>query len=499
MSDPSSEELLYVGGIDGESGEYAVPGLPMRVVEQLARGEPIDLEEAQRLRLITTQREADTLGWPDDIEVQDVRQAGWALVIHQDEDPEVRKALEKLYEHRRAQIGNDDLVKILMVRPGETSYVDWLNRHGVGAGSPDPRLIPCYLLLAGAPTDARIPFSFGQGLSVEYCPGRLFFATAAEYARYVESLIAYESGSPIVTSPEVAYFAPRQQLDKATPKSVNRLVRPLAGLAPEPDGDPLPQVKLPAVAERRGFSSKPYLINEATKARLGRLLAPEGGGKTPSVLFSAGHGMIYRTGHERQPADQGALLCQDWSGLGNIDPSMYFSAADLPTNARIHGMVAFLFACFGGGTPATDRFLRVGNVPRDLAPAPFLAALPRALLAHEGGGAIGCIAHVDRAWAMAFSRDRIVTQIKPFEKAIDRILRGWPLGYALRDFGDRYARLSTDLSSTLFRNEDRGATPLSDAERAALVWTWVERNDAEGYVLIGDPAASLRADDILAA
>ena len=35
-------------------------------------------------------------------------------------------------------------------------------------------------------------------------------------------------------------------------------------------------------------------------------------------------------------------------------------------------------------------------------------------------------------------------------------------------------------------------------DRDALATTWIERNDAEGYVLIGDPAVHLRAEELAA-
>ena len=203
---------------------------------------------------------------------------------------------------------------------------------------------------------------------------------------------------------------------------------------------------------------------------------------------------MIRNRHDlQQRADQGALICQEWQG-GVPLPAHYFAAADLPVTARLHGLIAFLFACYSGGTPTIDRFFQQGFVPRELTDTPFLSALPKALMARPGGGALACIAHIDRAWASSFNKRRIVTQIKPFEKAIERLLRGFPVGFALRDFSDRYARLSVDISNTLFRIENQ---EIPSDTFIDLMWDWIERNDAEGYVLIGDPAAHLRVDDLV--
>lgn len=54
---------------------------------------------------------------------------------------------------------------------------------------------------------------------------------------------------------------------------------------------------------------------------------------------------------------------------------------------------------------------------------------------------------------------------------------GNPVGYALKDFNDRYAQLSTSFSSLL---EDIGfGAEISDSELAQL---WIERSDAQNYV-----------------
>src|SRR5215831_4234041 len=69
----------------------------------------------------------------------------------------------------------------------------------------------------------------------------------------------------------------------------------------------------------------------------------------PAILMSGSHGMVFRPDDERLPGCQGALVCQDWAGFGKITESDWFAASDLPQDAAIHGMIHFLFACYGGG------------------------------------------------------------------------------------------------------------------------------------------------------
>jgi hypothetical protein len=187
------------------------------------------------------------------------------------------------------------------------------------------------------------------------------------------------------------------------------------------------------------------------------------------------------------------LVCQNWPGFGNIKPEHYFCAADIPNDANLQGMITFHFACFGGGTPSRNRFLQFeqvfgGSAIETLADQPFFAALPKALLSHPQGGALACIAHVERAWGCSFIHPQAGVQLLPFANAIGRIIAGQPIGHAMDDFNRRYINLSAMLASKL---ENQLNEPVSDEE---LAQEWLERNDAESYVIIGDPAVRLRID-----
>ena len=82
-------------------------------------------------------------------------------------------------------------------------------------------------------------------------------------------------------------------------------------------------------------------------------------------------------------------------------------------------------------------------------------------------------------------------QIGPFRNSLGFILNGAPIGYALGgNFGARYASLSTALASATSPTAP-AATRLSDRD---LVTLWLERNDAQNYLLLGDPAARIRKD-----
>jgi hypothetical protein len=227
----------------------------------------------------------------------------------------------------------------------------------------------------------------------------------------------------------------------------------------------------------------------ATTASLGEIFSGSGASGRPALFFSASHGMGgWPSGHADQRARHGALLCQDWPGIGQIGEAQYFAASDLPADARVHGLVAFFFACFGAGTPQLDAFAHVpGEPPPELAPEAFVSALPKRLLSHPEGGALAVIGHIDRAWGYSFVSGG-EGQLLPFQNALGHILLGQPVGYAMKDFNEKYAALSANLGS-LLENIGFGDRSIPDADLARV---WTERNDAQNYVVLGDPAAALK-------
>jgi hypothetical protein len=335
-----------------------------------------------------------------------------------------------------------------------------------------PTRVPYYLLLVGGPV--RFPFTFCHELDVEYAVGCLEFATAAEYERYARSVVDYETRAAVPTARTAVFFGTRHPYDRSTQQSADHLVPPLAARS------------LP------GFTSTLLLGDSATKEALAGTFAPAAASKPPAILFTASHGMGWRKPDARQPAEQGALICQDWKPFTPPQPAHYFTAANLPDHTRVHGLIAFHFACYGAGTPQRDRYIhKKGEAPPAIANAPFIAALPKALLSHAAGGALAVIGHVDRGWGYSIGKAITGAQLLPFENALDRLVAGEPVGHAVKDFNERYASLSTELAGLL---EQVGfGAKISDAQ---LARAWAERNDAEGYLVVGDPAVALRVADM---
>ncbi len=458
MPDPQ----LYFNGINGATGDYLLPPMELEEMADLILGEKDDPALLRFLkswwRLISEEMRGVVFG----VDPLDLQQAKWGIIFHPDEPQEVRDALAPLVEHRQG--------RVLDYQPGETKDL-WLARHGSGPGPVDPEKVPYYLLIVGRPE--RIPFSFQYMLDVQHAVGRLAFDTAEEYTRYVESVIAYERDARVPTAREMAVFATRHPNDPATQLSADHLAKPLAEEVPA----------------RQGYGVRELWGEAATKEKLGELLMAKEA-PPPAFLFTATHGMGFPVGDPRQFDEQGALLCQDWPGLGTISEDHYFRGADLDPEARVHGMILFAFACFSAGTPQKEDFAhRPGSPPPDVAPRPFVAALPRRLLAHPQGGALAVIGHVERAWGYSFVWGRAGTQLNVFKDALGKILAGWTVGHAMEGFNQRFAEVSTELSQLLERASFGWSVPPQD-----LVGWWTARNDARNYILLGDPAVHLRGD-----
>jgi hypothetical protein len=279
-------------------------------------------------------------------------------------------------------------------------------------------------------------------------------------------------------------------LDPATNLSASLLIEPLANGIPGAAGS----LKRPIHAEV-GYRRALYLGDDATKANLLDLLHAA---NPPAMIFTASHGLAIAAGRPNQSANQGALLCQEWPGFGSVRAEQFLAASDIADDANVNGLVALCFACFSAGTPDRDQFpmtpSQVGDLP-PLAPQPFVAALPQRLLTHPNGSALAVIGHVDRAWGFSIQAPNMASaQIGPFRNSLGFILSGNPVGYALaQQFGGRFAALSSMLLSAVSPTAPTSMRP-TDLD---LVTYWLERNDAQNYVMLGDPAVCIRENALV--
>ena len=405
-----------------------------------------------------------------------------------DSDPAVKEALAELLNLRQAQAG--ERFKIYEggagYRPGETK-AEFFKRHKIGGGPADPDQMPYYVLIVGSPE--QIPYEFQYQLDVMRGVGRIHFDSVEAYAKYARAVVMAERGE-VKLPRRASFFGAMSSGDKATELSSKYLVRPLyRKLSKQPSfvrwvdgedgGDTKRKVEL-------AWEFESHVAERATKAKLASLL---GGDATPALLFTASHGMEFPLGDARQIPHQGALLCSNWPGpgyRGQIPQDFYFAMEDLGSNANLLGLLAFFFACFGGGSPRIDQFARHSQKMdrEEIAPRNFLGELPQRLL---GRGALAVLGHVERAWGYSFLSPGMVAQTGVFEGMLLQLLSGDPIGWATENLNMRYADLATELTTVL---DEREWDP-DFINPYDLAQMWTMHHDARNYVVIGDPAARI--------
>lgn len=495
--DPSAK--LTFNGINARSGTYLFEPMTTAQLAEVAKGNTLehardDKDHLAELEFRHRNKDAAHFGVKQGIDASKLEQAGWgvmfpAVAANSDEarrQAAIVEALSPLLELRKSQATRikehyyKEYRGALGYRPGESKQ-KYLARLGTGPGPADPDKVPYYLLIVASPEE--IPFHVQYQIDVQYAVGRIWFDTIEEYNNYARSVVAAETGE-LALAREIAFVGVANPDDMATQMSRHNLVGPLADLAE-------------SWTDVGRWTVSRYFDERADKAHVSQLF---GGPKTPALLFSGSHGMGFDRGDPLQQRHQGALLLQDWTGpkqwKGPIDESLYLSCDDLRSDAGMLGMIAFNFACYGGGTPKYDEFAKQAFKQRkEIAEQAFVSGLHRKMLGHPRGGALASLGHVERAWGYSFmwgsgKRGAAEPQLAVFESTLASLMKGLPVGMAVEYFNERYAEMASDLSLQL---EELEFDP-DAGDPYTLANMWTSSNDARGYAVLGDPAVRLSLD-----
>jgi Peptidase family C25 len=460
----------YENGINGSTGEYLFPsGTAQQIADQakeafaqINRFTDPHLSDLRNRSGLRNQIKGTTAG----VDPTDLTKAGWGVIFAQDYSPYSLDALKSidglglLLKHRQEKVPSK-YYRECEYRSGWDKTKFLSNHNAPVSGAVDPNCgMPYYLLIVGDPT--AIPYEFQYQLDVQYAVGRIYFDTLEEYAHYAQSVVRAET-QQIERPRQIKFWGVSNSGDNATQLSAKHLVTPLSDWVNQ---------------NHPTWATSPLIGDTATKSNLHQILNQE---SAPAILFTASHGVGFPKDDPHQKDLQGALVSQEWQPfLGKLDPETHlFSADDLTTNADIHGMVAFQFACYSLGTPQFNNFKNRGGEP-ELADRPLVARLPQKLLSHEKGGALAVIGHVDRAFSDSF-RSKNINQSAVFQSILTCLMKGCPVGYAMEFFNQQYAELATDTLEGI----------QNDLKPIKIADFWNVSNNARNYAVFGDPAVKI--------
>jgi len=405
----------------------------------------------------------------------DLTQTGWGVLFASDADPAIRIQLDPLLKLRERQVGQGSpLFRIFDggngVLPGQTAEAWALQRSVSLTAAVDPAEgVPYYLLIVGSPE--RISFEFQLLLKMQWAVGRLYFDDIEDYGRYARAIAEYDSRDfQPQQAKNVAVWVTRNRGNLATAMLSGAISQGFIHATP-----PLGSSK---------FTLDAFPDTKATKQQLIEILRGNIPGGPPAVLFTGSHGASYPLDDPDQHRLQGALVTQEWSDGSPLTDESLFSAHDIPADAKLHGTVAFLFACFGGGCPAFDSYyFNDDGSAIQIARKPLISALAQALLAH---GALAVVAHIDSAFADCFLDVNGVPQTKVLRAPLEFLMQGRRVGAAADALTLTWGSLSSKLALTATK----------DASPAILANLVIARDDARNFIVLGDPAAQLRLNDL---
>jgi hypothetical protein len=402
---------------------------------------------------------------------------GWGVVFANPVLAEVRQALEPLRERRKGKVLPD-------WKAGHPA-ITWLRHQGITIANRDPTVLPYYILLVGTPKQIR--FEDQYQLDRLRAVGRLDFGDDVEaYKSYVETVLAQEAHPTI--GKRVVVSAARNN-DEPTRLTADYLAPAIAN-----------HVRTaPALA---AYRDAVQLLNKATCEEIRAALRPDAAGHAPALAFIAGHGL-----RSTDADKQGAWIGSEWDqpAGGAIPEAALLTGAAVGPGFHAPGSILCSPACFGAGSPAESEYARTFNAvvtdPKErleetLAAEPFVARLPKRLLSFRQAGApAACLAfvgHVDVSWPTAFydfKQDKADPWV--FREFAEAILQGDTVGMATEVF----ARLHDDENAKLTARTSRtGKLDISD--EPAVAQAWIDRNNARGYIVLGDPAVRIDPDKL---
>lgn len=416
-------------------------------------------------------------------DVNDLAEQHWALVVSQGEQGmRLLRLVERLKELREREQGEE--VRVWCVPPGMSHEASRKWKRDIERSASTEGALPHYLLILGDLDEVSLEFQ--QELANGSLVGRLAFDRDEDYTNYVDKVLRWEAQAP-----EPGRLIVFTAHDKSPPveHGYQHLVARVLELCQRRKDSELPAKEILELGEP-GNVDVPGLLAQVARSE-------------PGILFTLSHGLgaprAGWRGWEEKRARQGAMSLGEAGEL---------SAVDLGNRPFMPGGAWFFFACFGAGTPSRSAYyawlrqLRDVGYDRDpiervlvgLATGgerPFIAALPKAVLANPEGPLV-VYGHVDLAWACSYQAGRGYALFPRYVALIRQLLSGRRAGVGLGALLEGLNQVNSELTSLVHAEVDALAhqrAPERDRLQRSLLW--MARQDLSNYVLLGDPAVRL--------
>ena len=309
LDQTEDDGLLHANGIDALTGMPAAAPIAAEDAMGHDASAPRDAAATGRLAKLWGMFTKKLHGLPEDLEekANDPAAVGWAIAFASDTPSEVRTALEPLIAHRRdhARIQADRL-KVLEYPPGR-SLEDWLGGIKAHAGPTSSR--PGAVLRPPRGRPGIDPVRAPDALDVHYAVGRLSFDHPEEYRRMPRASSPTRPSTTAPTRNKVAYWGtrtgptgpPRSSQTTSSARSSRASPPPTAREGRRP-------------SRSRGFRSRSSSApgHAPTSPRCSMASTRPAGPRCSSPPRTDGLARAIPTA-----VQQGALLCQDWPGLGS--------------------------------------------------------------------------------------------------------------------------------------------------------------------------------------
>ena len=352
-----------------------------------------------------------------------------------------------------------------------------------------------YILIIG---DLQsIPLDFQNLLSSDAFVGRLDFDDVNEIKTYAEKIIRIENSSSGFVNKEATFFTTDQGVNSSgcyDPTHFNRF---------DVEKELIPNVDALTLKNTlpNKFSTNKLTETDATKENLKHSIKET----TPGLVLTSSWGLC-APGEELglQKKIGGAICCQPEPG--DVSPEkLLFTADDILSESFLEGGVFFQQSSFGFGTPAISeiyKWIRKNDkwgMTKDIAPTSFVSALPKKLIFHPKGP-LAFIGHFDEmlSYTIATEEDFQLedrkTRMKSISFAIENILRGAPVGYALKmikaEFNmanNRIAEISGPLVIDLLQHK-----AVENSRMLEFSELMLNRHKTKNYMIFGDPAVRIQ-------